>query len=82
MGDHRIGSQQDNAATRRKPTGKNLMQFVHAFRCAVETEYLDGRVPPLWIRNGYDDARELCGLDPETWPAPWERGETNPVAGL
>jgi hypothetical protein len=56
-----------------KPKRAQLETFVHAFRRAVETEYIDGREPPLWLRNGYDDARELCGLTPDIWPAPWER---------
>lgn len=60
-------------ASSRPVTRKRCMEFVQAFRRAVETEYVVAGEPPLWIRNGYDDARELCGLDPETWPAPWER---------
>lgn len=51
-----------------------LDTFVHAFRRAVETEYVLEGEPPLWLKNGYDDARELCGLTPENWPAPWEAG--------
>lgn len=57
----------------RQPTRKRCMEFVHAFRRAMETEYLTAGTPPLYLRNGYDQARELCGLEPETWPAPWER---------
>jgi len=59
--------------TPRKPTRDELLTFVHAFRRAVETEYFKGNEPPMWLRNGYDDARELCGLTPDTWAAPWER---------
>lgn len=55
---------------------EDLLTFVQAFRRAVETEYVRGDTPPLWIRNGYDDARDLCGLDAATWPAPWEREGT------
>lgn len=57
----------------RKPNRADLETFVHAFRRAVETEYVDGRTPPDWLLSGYDQARELCGLTADIWPAPWER---------
>lgn len=54
-------------------TRADLVKFVRAFRVAVETEYIDGREPPDWLKSGYDQARKLSDLDAEIWPAPWER---------
>jgi hypothetical protein len=56
-------------------TRQELLTFARAMRYAVEVEYIDGGEPPLWLRNGYDNAREITGLDRECWPAPWERGD-------
>lgn len=46
-------------------TRAELLTFVRAFRRAVETEYALGGEPPTWLRHGYDNARELPGLDRE-----------------
>ena len=54
-------------------TRNELLTFAHAFRRAIEVEFIDGDEPPLWLRNGYDNAREIVGLDRDVWPAPWER---------
>lgn len=54
---------------------QELLTFAKAFRYAVEAEFIDGDEPPLWLRNGYDNAREITGLDRECWPAPWERSD-------
>ena len=54
-------------------TRAELLTFARAFRYAVEVEFIDGDEPPLWLRHGYDNVREITGLDRECWPAPWER---------